>query len=146
MTVGQTGKLLGVSEQKLDLEARLVIAVESQSVYVDVSAKEHSPPVVFGVNHEHHAEVTLKLHMIEDLMIEHDLVLFRLNFFKAREGVPVHLAVGCFRTPWPSALRSLVEIAEIGVEAQFANLLKPQGTDTPKELLFAVIAIGDDVA
>jgi hypothetical protein len=57
----------------------------------------------------------------------------------------VHLAVVGFGTAWPWALRSLVEIAQIGVDTQFTNLLKPQGTDTCGELLFAVIAIGDDV-
>jgi hypothetical protein len=58
----------------------------------------------------------------------------------------VHLAVIGLGTTWTWAFRSLVEIAEIGVEAQFPNLLKPQGTDTLEEFLFAVIAIGNDVA
>ena len=57
----------------------------------------------------------------------------------------MHLAVVGFGTTWPWAFGSLVQIAEIGVDAQFANLLKPQGTNTPKEFLFAVIAIGDHV-
>ena len=58
----------------------------------------------------------------------------------------MHLAVVGFGTAWTGRLGSLVEIAQIGVDAQFANLLKPQGTDTPEKFLFAVIAIGDDVA
>jgi hypothetical protein len=45
--------------------------------------KEDSSAVVFGVDHKHYAEVTLELHMIEDLLIELDIVIFRLNFFKA---------------------------------------------------------------
>ena len=64
--VGQTGKLFGASEQKLDLEARLVIPVDRQRVQVDICAQEHGPPVVFGVDHEHHAEVILVWHVIED--------------------------------------------------------------------------------
>ena len=39
------------------------------------------------------------------------------------------------------APRSLVEIAQIGVTAQFANLVKPQGAKAVEEFTFAVIAI-----
>jgi len=75
-------------------------------------------------------------------MVDHDLVIFGLNFVKAREGVPVDLAVVGLRTTWAWALVSLVERAEIGVDTQFTYLMQPQATDTASEFLFAVIAIG----
>jgi hypothetical protein len=59
---------------------------------------------VFGVDHEYDAEVALKLDMVEDLMIEHDPVIFGLNFFKAPEVVPVDLAVIGFGRPGPRRL------------------------------------------
>jgi len=40
-------------------------------------------------------------------------------------------------------LRSLGARAELGSEAQCADVLKPQGTAPPEALLFAVLAIGD---
>ena len=79
-------------------------------------------------------------------MREYAMVIFRFNFFKSREGVPVHFAVIGFGTAWTRAFGSLVESAESGVEAQFANVREPQLTDTPAAFLLAVIAIGDDVA
>ncbi len=69
------------------------------------------------IDHEYHAEVTLELHVIENPVIQHDIVIVRLNFFKASEIVPVHLAVVGFGAAWPWALWSLVQRAEIGVEA-----------------------------
>jgi len=111
LTLNQTGTLFGVSAQKLDLEARFVITVDGQSVQVHVGTKEHRSAVVCGVDDKHHAEVTRALHMIEHLMIEHDSVIFRLNFGKACEVVPMHLAVVGLGTAWPWALRSLVKIA-----------------------------------
>src|SRR5918992_3773273 len=123
-----------------------VITVDGQSIQVDVCTKEQRSAVVFGVDHENHTEGALELHMVEDLMVDHDRVIFGLHFFKAREVVPVDLAVIGVRTTWSWALGSLVEIAEIGVDTQFANLMQPQVTDTSSEFLFAVIAIGEDIA
>jgi hypothetical protein len=101
---------------------------------------------VFGVDHEHDAAVALALARVEPLRIEHDTVSFGLHFCKPCEVVPGHLAVIGFGTAWPGAWRSLVERAEIGVEAQCADVLKPQGTDSSEALLLTVIAIGDDLA
>ena len=96
MTVGQAGKLFGISAPKLDVETRLVITGEGQRVHVPVCTKEHRFPVVFGVDHEHDAEVALALDRVEHLMREHDSVIFGLHFFQPREVVPVSLAVrGC---------------------------------------------------
>jgi hypothetical protein len=81
--VGQTGQLVGVSEQKRDWEARLVLTVDRQRVQVAICAQEHGPPVVCGVAHEHHAEVTRVWHVIADLLIEHDRGIVRLNVFNA---------------------------------------------------------------
>jgi site-specific DNA recombinase len=67
---GETTPFCHLRLDYLDLEARFVITVDGQSVQVHVRAKEHSPTVMFGVDHKHHAEVTLELHMIEGLMID----------------------------------------------------------------------------
>ena len=56
------------------------------------------------------------------------------------------LAVIGLGTPWSRAPRSLVEIAQIGVTAQFANLVKPQGANPIEEFTFAVIAIRYHIA
>jgi hypothetical protein len=146
LTGGQTGNLFGVSEPTLDVEPRFVITGNGQGVQVSGGTQEHSLPVACGGDHEPNAEVALERARVEHLMREHESILFGLNFVKPREGVPVHLAVIGVGTAWTGALQSLVEIAEMGVEAQWANWLKPQGTDTPEAFLCAVITIGDDVA
>lgn len=83
LTIDQTGKLFGVSEQKLNWEARFVITVDRQRIQVDICAQENRPPVVFSVDHQHYLEVTLELDMIENLMIEHDIVIFGRDVFNA---------------------------------------------------------------
>src|ERR671926_72667 len=70
LTIGQARKLFAVAKQKLDLEARFVVAVERQRIQVDIRAKEHRIPVVVGVHHTHHQKVTSKLHMVDHLMIQ----------------------------------------------------------------------------
>ena len=56
-------------------------------------------------------------------------------------GRPTDLAVMGLGTPGFWVSQSLVEIAQIGVTAQFANLVKPQGANPIEEFTFAVIAI-----
>jgi hypothetical protein len=128
------------------VETRLVITVDGQGVHVQVCTKEPSFPVACGVNHAHDAAVALERDLVEHLMIAHDILIVGLHFCNPREGVPVPLAVIGLGTAWPWAVRSLGERAQIGVEAQCANLLTPQGTDTREALLFTVRTIGDDVA
>ena len=53
----------------------------------------------------------------------------------------MNLAVMGLGSPRSRAPRSLVEIAQLGVTAQFANLVKPQGAKAVEEFTFAVIAI-----
>jgi hypothetical protein len=78
---------------------------------------------VLGVDHEHHAEVPLELDMVEDLVVKHHVVIFGLDLFKAPEVIPVHLAVVGLGAPWATAFCPVVEIAEIGIDAEFANLV-----------------------
>jgi hypothetical protein len=82
-TDGQTGTLCGVSAPKRPWETRFVIPGEGQRVPVDSGAQEHGPPVVFGVDHEPHAEGTLALHVREDRRIPPDRGIVSLNFFQA---------------------------------------------------------------
>ena len=56
------------------------------------------------------------------------------------------LAVIGLGTPGSWVPRSLVEIAQIGVTAQFANLVKPQDAKAVEEFTFAVIAIRYHIA
>lgn len=58
----------------------------------------------------------------------------------------MHLAVILLRTARAGTWRTIIEKAEGGITAQFANLMERYGPDTIEEFLFAVIAIGDDVA
>jgi hypothetical protein len=42
LTIGQAGTLFTVAKQKLDLEARLVVAVERRRIQVDICAKKET--------------------------------------------------------------------------------------------------------
>jgi hypothetical protein len=37
-----------------------------------------------GMDHDHHLEVALQLHMVENLMVQHDVLVFGIESFKAR--------------------------------------------------------------
>ena len=79
----QRRKLLGVSEEKLDLEACFVPTIKRLRVQVGIGAEQHRPPLATGVHHEHHTQVAPKVNVVEDLMIENDVVVFALYPFKA---------------------------------------------------------------
>jgi hypothetical protein len=137
--------LFRVAERKLDVEPRFVILVNAQGLQVPVGTKEDRSAVVCGGDDEDHTEGALELDMVENLMIKHDRVIGRLHLVKTLEVVPGDLAIVSCRAAGTRALRSLVQIAEIGIETPFADLLKPKGMDTRQELRFAVIAIRDDI-
>jgi hypothetical protein len=40
--------------------------------------------LALGMNHDHHLEIALQLHMVEHLMIQHDVLVFGLKALKAR--------------------------------------------------------------
>lgn len=125
MTVRQAGKLFGVAEEKLNVKARFVLTIERQRIQADVGAQEHRAPVVFGVDHAHHAQVAAELDMVEDLMKEHDIVIVSLKACQTRQIVPVDLAIIGEGTSRAGAPGALGEIAELGIETSLANLVEP---------------------
>ncbi len=141
LTGTQRRKLLGVPKEKFDLEARFVGAIEAVHIHIGIRAEQHRPPVSAGIDHEHHTQIAPKMHVVEDLVIEHDGVVLARYTLKACQVVPMDLAVISLGSPGSWASRSLVEIAQIGVTAQLANLMQPQGVESVKEFTFAVIAI-----
>ena len=86
LAIAQTRKLFGIAEYELNLKARLVSAIESQRLQVNIGAKEDRIPIVLGMDHDHHLEVALELHVIENLMIQHDVVIFGVEACKAQSG------------------------------------------------------------
>src|SRR5262249_25996948 len=82
LAIAQTGKLFGVAKEKLDLKARLVIAVEPLGLQVDIRAEEHSIAVALGMDHDRHLEVALQLHRVEHLMVQHDMFIFGVESLK----------------------------------------------------------------
>ena len=93
LTVGQAGPLLGVSNPKLELEARFVIARERGRDDRHIRAQEDCAPVAWRVHHDHATEVALALPMVEALVVAHERVVFGLNFCNPRAVAPAHLAI-----------------------------------------------------
>jgi hypothetical protein len=62
--------------EELNVKASLVIAIKPQRLQVNIRAKEHGITVVLGMDHDHHLEVAFPLHMVEHLMVQHDVVIF----------------------------------------------------------------------
>ena len=79
----QRRKLLGVSEEKLDLEARFVATIKRLRIQVGIGAEQHRPPLGAGIDDEHHTQIAPKMHVVEDLVIENDVVVFTLHPLKA---------------------------------------------------------------
>ena len=83
MAIAQARKLFGIAEQKLNLKARLVLAIEPQRRQDNIRAKEYRIPIMLGIDHHHHQEGTLPLHMVEHLMLQHDVFICGVEAFKA---------------------------------------------------------------
>ena len=84
LAIAQTGKLFGVAKEKLDLKTCLVIAIEPLGLQVDIRAEEHGIAVALGMDHDHHLEMALQLHVVEHLMGQHDVLVFGIEALKAR--------------------------------------------------------------
>jgi site-specific DNA recombinase len=142
---GETTPFCHLRLDYFDLETRFVIAVKSVGLQVDIGAEKHGIALALGVDHDDHLEIAFQLHMIEHLMVQHDVLVFGLKTLKAREVVPVDFAVVGLLTTWPWTFRPLVEIAQMGIGSQLADLVQLQSPHPGNEFLFAVSAIGDDV-
>src|ERR687896_577851 len=65
---------------------------------------------------------------------------------KRDKFAPVDFAIVGLLAAWPWAFGTLIEIAQMGIGSQLANLMELQGSHTGNEFLFAVSTIGDDIA
>ena len=79
----QRRKLLGVSEEKLDLEARFVATIKRLRIQVGIGAEQNRPPLSAGIDDEHHTQVAPKVNVVKDLMMENDGVVFTVQPLKA---------------------------------------------------------------
>src|SRR6266700_902326 len=84
LAIAQTRKLFGVAKEKFDLKTRLVIAIEPLGLQGDIRAEEHGIAVTLGMDHDHHLEIALQLHVVEHLMVQHDMLVFGIEALKAR--------------------------------------------------------------
>ena len=75
LAVGETGKLLGVSEDKFDLEAGSIITVDGLRLQVEIGRKEEGMPRLFrvlGIPHDDDAQGAFEGDMVQHLGIEFD--------------------------------------------------------------------------
>ena len=79
----QRRKLLGVSEEKLDLETRFVPTIKRLCIQVGIGAEQDRSPLGAGIHHQHNTQVAPKMDVVKDLMVEHHVVVFALYPFKA---------------------------------------------------------------
>ena len=83
MAINQAGKLFTVAKEKLDLETGFIRAIQGEGIQIDIGAKEHHISIGVGVDHHDHLEVTFQLHVIEDLMMHNDVLIFGLSALKS---------------------------------------------------------------
>ena len=83
LTGTQRRKLLGVSEEKLDLEARFVPTIKRLRIHVGIGAEQDRPPLGAGIHYEHDSQIAPKMNVVEDLMIEQGGVVFAVHPLKA---------------------------------------------------------------
>ena len=146
LAVAQTRQLFGITEQEFNLEASFVRAIEACRREIDVGAQEERRAVRAGLDNSDNTHVAFELHMVDHLGVEGNPLVAGRHRLKAQQFRPMHLAVVWLWTARAGTWRTIIEKAEVGITAQCANLMERYGPDTIKELLFAVIAIGDDVA
>ena len=79
----QRRKLLGVSKQKLDLEACFVATINCLRIHASVGAEQNGSPPGAGIHHQDDTQIAPKMDVIEDLMTEHDGVVFARHTLKA---------------------------------------------------------------
>jgi hypothetical protein len=84
VAVTQPGQLFGVAQENLDLQTRLVIALEPLGLQGDLRAEEHGIAVALGMDQDHHLEMALPLHVVEHLMGQHDGLVCGIEALKAR--------------------------------------------------------------
>ena len=72
----QGRELLGVSEEKLDLEMRLVPTIKRLCIQVGIATEQDRFPLGVGIDQPYHAQVAPKMHVVEDLRVERDGVVF----------------------------------------------------------------------
>ena len=123
LAIAQAGKWFGVAKEKLDLKPRFVIVVEPLGLQVDIRAEEYSIAVAVGVDDDYHLEIPFQLHMVEHLMIQHDVLIFGLQALKARQIAPVDFAILGLLATWTWTFGPLVEITPMGIGSQLANLV-----------------------
>ena len=83
LTGTQRRKLLGVSEEKLDLEACFVPTIKRLRIQVGIGAEQHRSPLGAGIHHKHDTQIAPKMHVVEDLMIENNTAVFTVHPLKA---------------------------------------------------------------
>jgi hypothetical protein len=76
--------LFGVAKEQRDLKTRRVIAREPLGLQGDIRAEEHGIAVALGMDHDHHLELALHLHVVEHLMGQHDGLVFGIEAPNAR--------------------------------------------------------------
>ena len=141
-----SGQWLGITEQEVNLDARVVIAIETCRREIDVGAQEACGAVRTGLDHQDDTHVALARHLVDHLGVADNSRLAGRHPLKARPVRPMHLAVVWLWTARAGTWRTILAIAEVGIMAPLATLMERDGPAPLEELLCAVIAIGDDVA
>src|SRR5688500_20269370 len=75
LAIAQAGELFSVAKEKLDLETRYVIAVEPVGLQANLGAEKPAIVLAVGMNHDHHLEIALELHMVEHLLMQPDVLV-----------------------------------------------------------------------
>jgi len=102
--------------------------------------------MVLGIDHDYDLQVAFELHVIEHVMVQHDVVIVGVKACKTREIVEVNLTIVGFLATSAWALGTLIEIAHTGIRSPLANLVQAEVQHPSHEFLFAVSPIGDHVA
>ena len=135
--------MFGIANQNRDVAACFVLALHGERVEVHIGTTEHGTSVPLGVHHQHSTEMTLKLDMVDDLRIQHDTRVLGGQGLTPREVAPAPLAVRRLRAARARMFGPPLERAQMRVSTPLTALMEPESPDTPKELWFPGIAVGD---
>ena len=124
LALGQARELLGVAEQKLNLEAQVVVIGDLCGLLLQVGRGQQHVLVAAGVQQQHHAQCAGEALGMEQLRVEADVVVDGMSPSRlpAAQLVEAGLALVLPIRPALAGLAAVEpQVVQVGVAAQASN-------------------------
>ena len=147
LAVGQARILFAVTKQKFDLKTGFVIPIQHKAVEVDIRRKKDDVIITGIILNIGYAQVAFQPWVVHNCGENRDVVIRIAGLEAGQVGVlAIHFAVIAFWTPGSGLSRPGIEIAQIGILAQFTDEVEVRLVDNRiKKLFFRGRSVIDDI-